>query len=446
MTSNALFRKTLFLLACSVLSAGSARAETLETALVKALGSHPTLDAARETTDAAKEAIREKKAALFPDLRLSATGGRIYGDNSTSRGLTTTRGAGTSDLWEGSINVSQMLFDGFETYNRIDAAKTREDVAQTALDDARGNVALKAVQAYIGLLRAREALALALKHKTSVQDYVKRIKSMVAEGAADEAEASQAKDVLLQLDNAMADFEGQVRAAEAEYIEVVGSLPEGKLARPVLDALTLPNTADEAVQQALQVHPQISAALLTEKASGYELKAEESTLYPDFNGELSYMERDQRDVIGGESTDARAVVRMSWGFSTGGRDFAKIRRVRHEHAATVARKDETFHAVEKNVRLSYAELETAQKTKDLSGERVQLVRDLFKTYETQFEASKVTLLQLLQAKNQVFSAELERLNNEFRLLAAQYTAVASTGYLDRMLSLAADPAEADDAL
>ena len=41
-------------------------------------------------------------------------------------------------------------------------------------------------------------------------------------------------------------------------------------------------------------------------------KAEKAAYYPTVNGQLSYLKSDERDLLGGELVDARAVVKMDW--------------------------------------------------------------------------------------------------------------------------------------
>ena len=64
-----------------------ARAETLETAVLEAVNHHPGVNAALAARDAAIESRNEAFSSFFPQLRASAAVGRVYGNNSTSRGL-----------------------------------------------------------------------------------------------------------------------------------------------------------------------------------------------------------------------------------------------------------------------------------------------------------------------------------------------------------------------
>ena len=152
-------------------------------------------------------------------------------------------------------------------------------------------------------------------------------------------------------------------------------------------------------------------------------------LYPNLDGELSYLKRDQKEEIGGEVVDSRAVMRMSWGFSTGGGQLARIRKSKAERSEALARTAQTRREIERDIRRAYAEYETALKQKELNAKRATVTKELFQTYENQFEASKVRLLQLMQAENQLFTTELEQINSNYRVMMAEYTTLASTGRL-----------------
>lgn len=141
-----------------------AGAETLTQAVTAALKTHPTLEAAIASREAASYDKREKFSDLFPKLNVRSAGGRVYGDNSTSRGLSVTRGAGYSDYFEGSVTMSQMIFDGFETYRRLDALEARYKAADQDIVDSRETLAMEVVLTYLDLLRGQETLGMMENH------------------------------------------------------------------------------------------------------------------------------------------------------------------------------------------------------------------------------------------------------------------------------------------
>jgi len=422
-----------FAIPCSV------NAETLREAVASALATHPGVEiaAARKVASSADES--EQYSNLFPQINTSLTGGRMYGNNSTTRGLTVLRGEAYSWLWEGSASVTQPLFNGFETYNRIDAARARENAAEFTMADARQGVALRAAQAFLNVMRAREAYKKTTSYQGRIKDYLSRVKTMVEAGAADEAEMAQAKNIESMLENSVAEMEGQVKLALADYNEAVGGMPTGELRHGNgEEGKLVPLGVEEAINYAGAHHPLILSARKNLDAEDQEVSAEIGSLFPKLDGEVSYLERDQKEEIGGEVVDGRAVVRMNWGFSTGGGQFARIKKSKAERSEALARIAQTQREIERDIRRAFAEYETAKKQKELNAKRAGVTKDLFHTYEKQFEASKVRLLQLMQAENQVFTAELEQINSNYRLMMAEYGMLASTGNLVAALNLEDD--------
>ncbi len=406
-----------------------AHAETMREAVESALLSHPAIDVAKAKHQGTEEDESEQFSNLFPEIQTTMTGGRVYGDNATSRGLTVSRGAAYSWLWEGSASLTQPIFNGFETYNRIDAAQARESAAEFTLADTRQTIALQAGQAYLNVLRAQEALAKTKSYQERIADYLNRIKVMVDSGAADDTETAQAKNIQAMLENTVAEMEGQVKTAYADYVESTGSMPRAELKKVSVEKSSLLSTPDEAIVYADSYHPLILSAKKEIEAEDEEVSAEKGVLFPDLDGELSYLKRDQKEEIGGEAIDTRAVMRMSWGFSTGGAQLARIRKSKAERSEAMARAAQTQRQVERDIRRAYAEYETASKQKELNASRAKISRELFETYEKQFEASKVRLLQLMQAENQLFTTELEQINSDYRVMMAELTTLASSGRL-----------------
>lgn len=425
----------LFASAAWILSPSLSHAQSLSETVQKALSSHPQNEEAQATLDAAREDADEQFSGYFPKVSVGTTGGRIYGDNATSRGLSTTRGAAYSYLWEGNISARQMLFDGFETDNKVRAANARAGSAKMSAADTREQLAARATQAYIELLRARTGLAMLKTHEKKVDNYLARIKSMVDQGAADEADHQMARDVRVILDGLITDYTGQVRAAEGNMLEIAGALPDGEMKKPAVPLQAIPANSDEAMRQILANHPALRAAALSAKSSTYDIQAQNAQLYPDVSGELSYLKSDKRDLIGGELEDARAVVKLNWAFDTGGATMARIARSRDEERVAQARQKELERTLMRDVRLAYAEYDTAREQLGHQEKRRSLNKILLETYTAKFEGAQLSLLQLMQADNQLFITGLEKMNGEHRVLAAQFAIIAGMGRMQEALGL-----------
>jgi adhesin transport system outer membrane protein len=428
------FRFICLLGVATSLCAASVSAETLPQAVGAALNTHPTLEQAMAVQQSARESVTEEKSAYYPKLSASTAVGRVYGDNATSRGLSVDRGSGYSWLWEGSLGVNQMIFDGFRTERLVGAAKARQDGAVASLQDVRETLALQTALSYLNVLRARDSLSSVQGYLSILDDYRNRISAMVDEGAADDAELQQANEIRLEVENLIASFSGQLRIAEAEYARLTGHLPDETLVRPLDIVTSLPATAGEAVSLAWTQHPQVQRSNQDIIASGFSADAEKSSLYPTVTGELSAYAKDVDDLIGGEVKDHRALVRASWEISTGGAELARIRRAKQDYISSKAKKSDVLRGLEAAIRTAYADLTSNADQKRILTERLNANEKLKQTYNVQFEGAKVRILQLLQVENQVLNAKLDLMNADYRHLAAQYSVLGSMGRLQSQLN------------
>lgn len=430
-------KKNLLLSCYSLVLAGfpmSASAETLQEAVEVALSAHPSIEAAVQVREMAYETKREQRSAFFPEINASASAGRIYGDNSTSRGLTVSRGAAYSGLGEGSASITQPLFKGFETVNRVRAADARLKSEEYNIADVRESLAYQAVQAYWGLFHSERLLAKVVGYKETIEDYLNRIQMMVDEGAADESETSQARNLLLSLETSVIDYEGQVEAALANYRQVMGGLPRSSLQEPLGIAHIVPNKPEEALRLSQTDHPLLMSLDREMQASNFDVKAERGALFPTLDAEVSAYKKDQKEEIGGEVEDGRALLKMNWLFNTGGAQYARMDRARAERSELLARKKETLLQIEGDIRRAYAEMKTAQKQMAVIEERKKVTEELLDAYETQFEGGRVRLLQIMQSENQLFGVDIERLDADYRYKLAEYNVLASMGKLNQYLA------------
>ncbi len=438
------FFPALFISAIGFVPAAHLHAETLDQAVQTTLQNHPSVTTAKVGSSVAEEQRREERSGYFPTVGISGQGGRIYGDNSTSRGLTTTRGAAYSNYWEGSFTARQMIYDASETSNRVESAQARIESAAANVSDVGERLAFSVAQAYVDMLRARTGLSMLTTHAKKVADYQNRIKGMVDEGASDEAEYQQARDIGVILENMVAEYDGQVRMAEAYFAELTGAPPTGELTQPVPRTDLIPPSADEAIAYAKANHPALKSAALMSESAAYDSKAEKAALYPDLDGELSYLESEKDDEIGGEVTDARAVLRVNWEFETGGAQLARIEQKKLKEKESKSRAQEMERQLERALRLAYADYATALQQSDSQERRAGLTKTLFDTYNIQFEGARITLLQLMQSDNQTFTAQLEKMNGGYRVMAARYAILAGMGRLRESLDPGAARAPVPD--
>lgn len=412
-------------------------AETLDEAISYAVKNHPAVKAAAAGREAAYETVNEQKSGYYPDISIGAAAGRIYADNTTTRGMTVTRGAGYSWFGEGSANIRQTIYDWSQTSNRVNAALSRHLSADASVAEREDAISYQVAQAYIQILRAQTLRDKAQKNVDSAKDYMRRIQSLVTDGGADESELSRAKDIVSVGENALLQYEADYQIALASYIEAVGRLPEGELSKPYFNLGLIPGDIDAATEYALANNPQIKAAAYEERAAGFDSKTQQANIMPKLNAEMSYMKRDQDDVIGGEAEDGRALLRMTWDYSVGGAQLAAQRRSADLQEEARMNKSAMERIIMRDVRVAWAGLDVSRRQKENEAKRLKSANDTLANYREQYEGTKKTVLDLMQADMQVFNADVAYHNVYYKEMDAAFALAATLGLLEDVVVRAA---------
>lgn len=406
----------------------AADAATLADSITQAVAHHPKIEAGKASRDSAGNTLREQRSALFPMIGVQGRAGRVRADDDTTRAAT--GGNATSWLGEGSVTVTQPLFTGFSTTHRIEAAQERMRAAEQDLGGSAEDVALMAARAHLFLMRTRELLDLSRQYLSDIQGRRDNIEKMVKGGATGEAELLQAEEILMVARTTRLDFEDAYRQAEANYIEMVGAVPEETLQSGEIpwDKL-LPETADNALKLAVASNPKLLSADRVVLALGEEAEAERGTLMPKVDAEMSYLQKDQHEELGGELSNAQAMLKMSWNFSTGGGQMARVDRGLSQQAEARARRDDTLRTIESSVRQKFAAMQVMEEQFGLYADREGMNEKIVQHFLSQFEGGKQSNLQLLSAQARLFDAKSARIDAYYRRLLARFELLNAMGRL-----------------
>lgn len=434
---------SLVALAAMLTCAGNVQAETLEQMVQHVYKQHPSLAAAKAKLDQLDFQVKSNVSGYFPTISASAQAGRLYGDNSTSRGLSVTRGSGYSGFGEGSVSARQVLFDGLETSKKIKATTYREQAQRYETMDQRDKLAMQAVEIYLSILKYQDILSLLRHGQDSLQAQMDVIQEAVSSGAVSEIDHHLANESYYLLESTIVDFQGQLESTIAEYEEIRGGLPETALIVPAFNTSLLPETIDGILAMSFGEHPQISAMRARVRSADEQIGVQKADLFPDVTGELSYLKNDKRDVIGGEAVDSRAIVRVSWDLETGGGQLHRIKEAKAAKAEMEAELEKTEREVERSLRQAISERKAAEASMKTSQKRVEIADEIYQALKTQFEGGDASPLQVMQAEQQKILSKYEYTEAQYRYLLSQYALLAATGTLQQSL-LSEKIALADD--
>jgi len=413
------------------------QAAALPDSVAQALSSHPQMKAGEASRAQADKHVWEQRAGFLPMLGANGDFGRMRLNDKTTRGNTSGSGA-SSWTGSGTVTLTQSLFDGFGTLSRFRGAEDRYSAATYDLNGTAEDVALRAARAHLNLMRTREMLGLATRFLSDIESRRKNIAAMVKGGAADEAELLQANEMQTAMKNAKLGYEESFHQAEADYIEVAGAMPDTALefGEARWNAF-VPATLEDAISRSVRDNPHILAASKMSASLARETASEKAALMPRVDAVMSYMQHDQRDVVGGETKDGRAMLKLGWNFSTGGGQFARIEKSRQLQIESSAKKQAMMRTVERDVRQKYASMLIADEQFALLTDRVGASKKILANFTAQFEGGKQTNLQLIAAHSKVFEAETSLTDTRYRQLLTRFELLSVIGILRESFGVAA---------
>ena len=419
---------------------------SLEDAVQLAIRTHPTVLAAKEVRRSADAGIREARAGFRPSFDVRVAGGFSDTNNSSTRtrlGRTPTSPQGDQfGRGESSMLFVQPLFDGFDSRNRTQAAAARFDAAGSRVVDSSESIGLRALTAYLNVVRGQELVELAETNVERHTDIVDQIRIQVEGGGGSAADLDQASGRLALATSTLLQLRGNLRQGEAAYLEAVGQ-PVDTLVLPFDPDLPVPDQVDEALAAAVGNNPTLVAAAEETRARAKDAQAARAPFLPRVTLEVEGSRSQNIGGVSGPNNEATAMVVLNLNIFQGGAKSARLDAARARLSETRLRESETRRSVEQNVRNSYAAFLTARERIPVLESHVDSSERALEAYAQQFILGRRTLLDVLNVENEAFGAKASLLNEQINELLSQYRILTALGRLLDTLGVAVgslDPA------
>jgi adhesin transport system outer membrane protein len=406
----------------AALAAGEDNNLTLIDAVTKGVLKNPEYGVVANNQLATKEELAQAKALWMPSVDFT-------GDTGWEHTRTPALSAG-NDLYRnrGSLSLTQLLFDGNGTHSEIERQKYRTISAANRVGEVAEFTGLDAVQAYLEVLRQRDLLAIARANVDDHQKILGTIQTGANAGTVTSGDVSQADARLAQARATVASTEQDLRSAEALFLQKVGDLP-GDMAFPDIPRDKLPATIDDAVREAVTNSPTLAVFETDEKVALAEYKGSGSTLYPrvELQGNLS--EGNNLSGLEGNTNSQSVLGVVRWNLYRGGADVDRQHEFLYRHAQTKERRAQAARQVEKDVRDTWAGMAaSADRAKQYLDQAVANEK-VVSVYLDQFSLDRRTLLDVLDAQNELFVSRSSHISALYTEMFAVFRVLALEGRL-----------------
>jgi outer membrane protein/adhesin transport system outer membrane protein len=440
---------TILLIAAALLvSAMTARAETLVEALVLAYVNNPALLAARADLRAVDEQVPQALSGWRPTVTLNGNFDRRRVRNNFSARSTaatgSTGGGGGGFTSEDrnsrsySLNIEQPLFQGGRTLAETRRAEDLIQAQRAALLDIEQKVLGDVVAAYMNVVRDQALLELNVNNEQVLRRQAQATHDRFEVGDLTLTDVSQADSRLARATADRIEAEGALMTSRAAYRNLTGAVPGRFEAPPPLAGL--PESEDEARSIADAENPAIMAARFEERAADEAIAAVRGELLPtvSLTGELS-RSQDQFSTID-QQDEASFGARVTVPLYQSGSVFSRLREAHETAGQRRIQIEETRRNVGEETTRARAALKTARARIVSFEAEVQATMIALDGVRQEELVGARTVLDVLDAEQEHLDAKVNLVRARRDKVVAAYEMLASLGRLTaRQLDLPVNP-------
>ncbi|MEN8170412.1 MAG: TolC family outer membrane protein [Pseudomonadota bacterium] len=414
----------LKLITASVLMFGvaSVHAENLLDVYRMAQQSDPTLRAAEAGNQAAQEGLSQSRAALLPQVNLTANVTQNQRDiNGTS-----------TDYESNGYNLSlvQSLYH-HDHYKQLEKADAGIAQANAQYEAQRQGLILRVADAYFNLLAGQDNLATAEASKRAIGQQLRQTQQRFEVGLS----------AITDVHEAQAGYDAAVAAeitarngldiAREALREITGQEPLAPAPLQETMPLLTPDPANigQWVEKALEQNLPLIAAEAASRAAGEELRRRDAGHYPTLDLVANHNYSDTTDLDGNEYTNNSIGVQLTVPILSGGLTSAQSREARALYTQAQETLEAQRRATIREVRSAYLGVTAGISQVQARKQALSSAQTALKATQAGFEVGTRTAVDVLNSQQVRYSAQRDYARSRYDYLLATLRLKQAAGSL-----------------
>ena len=416
-------RTLLLATAISVASPVIAVAENLADALVGAYEYSGLLEQNRALLRAADEDVAIAVSVLRPVFDFVTTIQRSLSETEVSGITITDRQVTSSTL---ALTASWLIWDNGRSNLNIQAAQEIVLATRSSLLSIEQQVLLRAVSAYMNVLRADRFVELRENNVRVLTQELRAAQDRFEVGEVTRTDVAQAESRLAAARSNLSTAQGDLVNARQEYLTVVGREPGNLEPPPPLPPR--PATIDEGKAVAVRNHPDVLQAQHQVAAAELTVQAQEAGLGPTVRivGDVSVTE--SRNNL--SDNDSSSIgLNYNQRIYQGGALAAQIRQAMAQRDASRSALLVVRDNIEQGVATALVRFRVAQANIQATDRQIRAADVAFRGIREEATLGARTTLDVLDAEQELLDAQASKLAAQTELYIAAYQILSAQGAL-----------------
>jgi adhesin transport system outer membrane protein len=367
----------------------------LATMVEQVLQRNPQVFQSEAESRAAEARLSQAGAARLPRINLSGNSGREF------QQLYTTDRDTKYKQRQGQVRIAMPVYDA-----AINADQAQRRAQSASLDwrlvDVREQLMIRAVDAYGELLRQSRLVTLAQENLKAHRQYVQQIKDIARSdlGRAADLPAAQARVALAE--SVLTNRLTRLEAARIQWMQLSGTYVH-TVSEP-LPQVHLPQVLDEIVANAIDSSPALQAAQADIESAKQGVSVAKAAYLPRLIAEHSSRRGFDSGGVQGWQSDRYYGVSMDWMLPNGMVDRHANRAAQEMVLASRHSRDHLQQELRARVESQWFELLGSAASLKSYNDYAASAEQMVNAYREQFKIGRRTLLEVLNAENELFTA------------------------------------------
>jgi adhesin transport system outer membrane protein len=403
---------------------------TLEDTVYSTINYHPRIKGFQEFRQAAIHEIGKARSGWLPRADVRAGIGLEQWDDRTTRHYPTMSRQNNYDFYErreASLVVSQTVWDGFSTKARYDIAETKLSSAESRLLDNTEALSLDAVLAHIDVCRQTRLVRLAEDNVANHQRILASQDERQQLGAASLADVTQTRSRLARALATLTESQAGLEAAAANYRRLTGKAPRG-LITPGVPANGY-SGMESVLASSQALNPKITALRWDIETAKATAELSKAAFHPRLYLEYSYNYYYQVQSDTNWNQGHAFMLRGEWNLFNGLYNWYDTKSALATTRQRRREMEETRIQLIQETEKTWADLKSERERAKhfaMAVEQGTQTRDM---YIEQFNLGQRSLLDVLDAENEVFTSAQQYTNSSLNEVGNMYRLLALGGEL-----------------
>jgi len=423
-------KKILIILLSSLFFLTSVYADTFLMALKNAYNNNPELNAERESLVISMQELKVSRSSYLPTITLE--GSKSQEDTEK---LTNQSGgdASFSDVNPStqSINITQTLID-FGRGAELAKSKIGIELAKTKLLKKEQEILYKAVEAYTGIISAKEKFAINSSNVNLLDRQVETDRIRLERGRIALSDVAQSESSFAEAQAKLIQAENDLLTSRLNYENIIGQLNDiENLDKNSINGLTLPTQLIEAIDLSKKNNPDLIIAKLEHEQSKKDTISARSDLTPSATLSFDRSKTDDFSSTYDEKEKDILKATVTWPLFSGGKNYATLNKNKSIELQKSLLLDNMIKKNQTNVASAWSNYQSSKSLLNSVKAQVNAAEIANEGIVAEYNSgSDRTTLEVIQSNSLLLNAQISLADSERNYVLSQFNLLKSVGLLN----------------